>query len=93
MAEKGRAHIIVSGLVQGVFFRVTTRQKAVSLGLRGWVKNLANGQVEAVFEGEKEKVQEMVEWTRKGFDSAQVDDIKVEWEEYTGKFSDFEVRY
>ena len=93
IGEKVRAHIIVSGLVQGVFFRATTRQKALSLGLSGWVKNLTDGKVEAVFEGEKEKVKEMVEWAKKGPDSAQVDGVKVDWEKYTGHFSNFEVKY
>jgi acylphosphatase len=61
-----RAHVMVSGQVQGVFFRDSTRQKAEELGLAGWVKNVPDGQVEALFEGPSERVREMVRWCEEG---------------------------
>lgn len=93
MDEKIRANIFVSGKVQGVWFREKTKQKAETLGVFGWVKNLSDGRVGAVFEGEKEKVEEMVKWARKGPFWAKVNGLKVEWEEYKGEFASFEVRY
>lgn len=93
MNEKIRVHIFVQGMVQGVFFRVKTRQKAKVLGVSGWVKNLPDGGVEAIFEGEKEKVEEMIEWIKKGPLFSRVDDVKVDFEEYKGEFENFEIRY
>lgn len=63
---KKRAHVYVSGRVQGVFFRATTRDEARSRGITGWVKNLPDGRVEAVFEGEEKKVQEMIDFCHEG---------------------------
>jgi len=93
MAEKVRAHIFVSGKVHGVFFRAETQEKAQQLGLTGWVRNLPDGRVEAVFEGDKAKVEEMVKWARKGSPGAIVNDLELEWEEYQGEFKNFEIRY
>lgn len=93
MNEKIRAHIFVQGMVQGVFFRVKTRQKAKVLGVTGWVKNLPDDRVEAVFEGEKEKVEQIIEWIKKGPLFSRVDDVKVDFEEYKGEFENFEIRY
>lgn len=76
-----RAHVVVHGRVQGVFFRAQTRDRARSLGLAGWVRNNANGTVEAVFEGDRERVESMVEWCRRGPAHASVDDVDVAWEE------------
>lgn len=90
---QARAHVYISGWVQGVFFRAYTRDKAIELGLKGWVRNLRDGRVEAVFEGEKEAIDEMLEWCHKGSPSARVEDVKVEWEEFKGEFQSFEVRY
>ncbi len=87
-----RVYVLVSGKVQGVFFRSSAKKRAEELHLTGWVKNLDDGRVEAVFEGEKEKVDKMVEWCRKGPDYADVKDIQVIPEEYTGDFKDFSVR-
>jgi len=88
-----RAHLRISGSVQGVFFRASTRDMATRLGLGGWVKNSPDGNVEAVFEGDEEKAKEAIEWCRKGPSFAQVSDVDVEWEEPTGEFSNFEIRY
>lgn len=91
--KRVRAHIFVSGRVQGIFFRSHTRQKAKELGVFGWVKNLPDGRVEAVFEGEKEKVQDLIEWARKGPPFANVNGVDVEWQEYKGEFDRFEIKY
>jgi len=88
-----RAHVYVSGMVQGVFFRTETQDEASRRGVTGWVRNLRDGKVEAVFEGEKEKVAELVEFCRRGPRGARVTRIDVSWEDYKGEFQDFFVRY
>lgn len=93
MKENIRAHMIVSGRVQGVFFRQNTLNKAKELGVFGWVKSLPDGRLEAVFEGEKKKVEEIVNWAEKGPVSAEVNDIKVKWQEYKGEFQGFKLKY
>ena len=93
MSQKARAHIFVSGRVQGVFFRQNTRKKARELGISGWVKNLPDGRVEAVLEESKEKIEEIIEWARQGSIIARVDEIEVFWEEYKGEFNDFVIKY
>ncbi|KPJ57230.1 acylphosphatase [Parcubacteria bacterium DG_74_2] len=92
MNEKVRVHVLISGLVQGVFFRSHTRIKAKEFGVFGWVRNLADGKVEAVFEGEKESIEKIIEWTKKGPDYARVENVEIKWENYNGEFEDFEVR-
>jgi acylphosphatase len=86
-----RVHVIVSGKVQGVFFRSSIREKAQEFGLAGWVRNLNDGRVEAVFEGEKELVENMVKWVRKGPEYAIVEDVKIVAEEYMGELKGFSV--
>ena len=93
MNEKVRAHLVIFGRVQGVFFRAKTQEKAKELGVFGWVKNLSEGRVEAVFEGERVKVEQMIKWAKKGPPGAIVSDLNVIWEEYRGEFSNFEIRY
>ena len=93
MSKNVRAHIFISGRVQGGFFRENTSKKAQKLGLLGWVKNLDNGKVEAVFEGDKEKVEKLVKWAKRGPMFAKVDNIDIDWQEYTGEFQNFEIRY
>jgi acylphosphatase len=88
-----RAHVFIKGLVQGVFFRSSTRSEAVRLGVTGWVKNLWDGRVEAVFEGDEEKVKQMIEWCHHGPPGAHVTGVEVIWEEPTGEFSDFRIEY
>ena len=87
-----RAHVIVNGRVQGVWFRGSTHDMAVSLGVAGWVRNLPSGDVEAVFEGPRHRVQEAVVWCRHGPPAARVDHCDVIWEQPRGE-STFEVRY
>lgn len=93
MIMEARAHVLVSGMVQGVFFRASTRDMASGLGVKGWVRNTGAGKLEAVFEGEKEHVAKLVEFCAKGPPGAHVDDIDVRWEEYKGEFSGFEIRF
>jgi acylphosphatase len=88
-----RAHVFVSGKVQGVYYRASTRDAAREKGVEGWVRNLDDGRVEAVFEGEKDAVEATVEWCHKGSRRAEVEDVEVEWNEATGDFDGFEVRY
>jgi len=86
-----RAHVYVSGRVQGVFFRWYTREEALRLGVKGWVRNLPDGRVEAVFEGEKEAVEQMIEFCRRGPPAARVEKVEVSWETPTGEFSTFKI--
>lgn len=87
-----RAHIIVSGLVQGVGFRYFIYKKAVELELKGFVRNLYNGDVEILVEGEKDKIQILIEHAKIGPRSAFVKNVKVEWEEDKNEFSDFRIK-
>jgi acylphosphatase len=80
-----RARVRVHGRVQGVFFRAETRNRARSLGLSGWVRNCPDGSLEAVFEGERERVQSMVEWCGRGPSGASVERVDVGWEEAAGE--------
>lgn len=90
---KARARVYISGYVQGVFFRSRTQELAQRLGVGGWARNLCDGRVEAVFEGEREQVEEMVKFCRTGPSGARVTDVKVNWEPHRGEFSGFKVRY
>jgi acylphosphatase len=90
---KVRAHVYVSGRVQGVFFRSETKEKADEYGVKGWVRNLHDGRVEAIFEGEKEKVDKIIEFCRHGPPGAIVKNIEIIWEEWKGEFKDFRIKY
>lgn len=90
---KARAHLLITGRVQGVFYRAFTEEVALSLNLKGWVRNTPGGDVEAVFEGEKDKIEKAIEMCRKGPPAARVQDIKVEWHDFKGEFSTFTIRY
>lgn len=87
-----RAQIIITGRVQGVFFRDYTRENAVMLGLTGWVKNLADGNVEVVVEGEEDKIDMLIELLKKGPPAARVKDVKVIWQKPDNEFDDFSIR-
>jgi acylphosphatase len=89
---KARAHILVSGKVQGVFFRVETRYEANKRNVSGWIRNTFDDRVEAIFEGTKEDVEKLIEFCKNGPPSAQVTKIQVHWQEYTGKFEGFQIR-
>lgn len=87
-----RVRIHVSGRVQGVFYRSNTRRRALGLGLKGWVRNLPDGRVEVVVEGEEDQVDRLMQWCRRGPPSALVTDLDVEPETPTGEFKTFRVR-
>lgn len=92
--EKVRAHVYVTGRVQGVFYRATTMEKAYEIGgLTGWVRNLPDGRVEVMAEGEKKKVETLVAWLWHGPPAAKVIDVKVAWLPPTGEFSDFDITH
>ena len=93
MKNKVRAHVIVSGRVQGVCFRMETQRAAKKIGVSGWVRNLIDGTVEAVFEGDKKQVDQAIEWCRKGPSLSVVSNLETDWESYTGEFGDFNIRY
>ena len=89
-----RVKVCIAGRVQGVGYRYSTIQKAISLGLSGWVRNLTNGDVEAVFQGEPETVDHMIEWCRKGPAFAKVRSVDVTDEDLLpGDRQPFEVRH
>jgi len=90
---KVRAHVLISGRVQGVFFRSETQDEAIRQGLTGWVRNLPDGRVETVFEGEKDMVDRLIEFCRRGPHGARVTKVKVTWGDYTGEFKTFSIRY
>ncbi len=91
MAEKIRTHVFVSGRVQGVFFRSGTRKKARELGLKGWVRNLDDGRVEAVLEGGKEAMERMMEWLKHGPPLARVDTFEKEIKPFRDEFQGFQI--
>jgi len=93
MKDRARAHVIISGRVQGVFFRMETKQAADQQGVFGWVRNLQDGTVEAVFEAERDRVDAIIDWCRQGPPRADVADVVVNWEDYTGEFSGFNINF
>lgn len=90
---KVRAHIIISGRVQGVFFRYTMEQVASKFNVTGWAKNRPDGKVEAALEGNKENVDKVIEWSHHGPSAAVIENVEVSWEEYAGEFKDFSIKY
>ncbi len=93
MSKKVRAHVIITGKVQGVWFRVETQQAARSQGVKGWVRNKMDASVEAVFEGDEAAVQTTLTWCHQGPPHARVDKVAVEWLAYTGEYTEFDVTY
>jgi acylphosphatase len=91
MNDRTRAHVSVSGTVQGVYYRATTRDRARDRGVDGWVRNLEDGRVKAVFEGPREAVEEMVEWCHEGSPAATVEDVEAEYGDPEG-LEGFEIR-
>ena len=88
-----RVHVYISGRVQGVFFRAETQRAAKGFNLTGWVRNLADGRVEALFEGEDKSVDKMLEWCHIGPPAARVENLIVTEEPYTGEFNDFTIKF
>lgn len=93
MAKNTRAHVFIKGKVQGVYFRQNLRIVSKRHKVNGWVRNLKDGRVEAVLEGEEMNISEVIEWCHAGSAEAKVDDVKVEYEPYKGEFSNFTVLY
>ena len=88
-----RVHVIISGKVQGVFFRAETQRAAIGLNLTGWVRTLPNGRVEAVFEGGETNVDKMLAWCQHGPPAARVQEVITNEEPHTGEFRNFNVKY
>ena len=89
---KTRVHLYISGRVQGVFFRDSAQQAAQSAGVTGFVKNLRDGRVEVVAEGEDEAIQKLVQWCHSGPPAASVESVEIQHEPYRGEFFIFETR-
>jgi acylphosphatase len=87
-----RAQVKISGRVQGVWFRQSTREEAMRLGVNGWCRNCPDGTVEALFEGDKDAVTALLAWCRRGPPLARVTDVTVEWQQPAGAFADFTIR-
>ena len=87
-----RKHLWISGRVQGVFFRDTARNQAETLGITGFVRNLSDGRVEVIAEGEMEKVEQLVAWCRQGPETARVDRVDIDDEPFQGEFLNFMIK-
>jgi acylphosphatase len=92
MVGNQKAHVIISGRVQGVFFRAETRRAAERIGVTGWVRNRPDGTVEAVFDGNPQAVKDAIAWCHRGSPMSKVEDVQVTWEESDGAFTDFSIR-
>lgn len=92
-SKKTRAHILVSGTVQGVYFRQNTKEVATKHNVTGWVRNLPDGRVEAILEGNESDVNKVIEWCHVGPPKAKVDNVNVKFDNYTGEFADFVISY
>jgi acylphosphatase len=88
-----RVHVFVSGRVQGVFFRSETKRRAAACGVNGWIRNLTDSRVEAVFEGEEEDVKALVGFCKRGPSGARVTNVDLTWENCTGEFDGFKIKY
>lgn len=93
MSDMVRAHAIITGRVQGVFFRLETQRAASNHDVSGWVRNKPDGTVEAIFEGDETDVKSILAWCHQGPPNARVDNVEVTWQDYAGEFSKFEVTY
>ena len=91
MEPKKRAHVWISGQVQGVFFRYETKRAADAQGVSGWVRNLRDGRVEALFEGNAADVKAMVQWCWKGSPKSSVQEVREQMEPFTGEYSGFDI--
>jgi acylphosphatase len=91
--EKTSVRLLVNGKVQGVYFRLNMQEIAKKNSVFGWVRNLTDGSVEALLEGNKDGVDKVIEWSKKGPDNARVDDLKIDSLQYEGKFVDFVIQH
>ncbi len=90
---KSKVQVIISGRVQGVWFRANTKNKAEQLGITGWVRNTDDGKVEALFEGEDDLIKEMLEWCKHGPTTAKVTDVKVKKNPDQDEYNSFLIKY
>jgi acylphosphatase len=90
--ERARLHLVISGRVQGVGFRFSAYDEAKDLALAGWVRNLMGGEVEIVAEGRQENLQMLAAWAHLGPPSAHVTEVREDWLEFTGEFTEFRIR-
>ena len=93
MEKQVRAHVIISGRVQGVFFRVETQRAAERFGVLGWVRNKPDGTVEAAFEGAQQAVDAVLQWCHEGPNLAVVENVDVSWQDFTGEYKRFDITY
>jgi acylphosphatase len=91
--DRKRVRVWIKGRVQGVAFRAYTRNAALKEGVKGWVRNLPDDRVEAVFEGDGKKVDRMVAWCYKGCPFSRIDHVEIQEEDFRGEFNQFEIRY
>lgn len=90
---QARAHIFISGRVQGVFFRSATKHQAKLHDVKGWVRNLPDSRVEAILEGKKEAIQVVIEFCKHGPQGSAVSNVDLFWEKFTGEFTEFRIKY
>jgi len=90
---KSTVHVVISGRVQGVWFRANTKQKAEQLGMTGWVRNTADGKVEALFEGDEKHIQEMIDWCHRGPPMAQIDNVEITEQSSSNGFDGFSIKH
>lgn len=90
--DQARAELRITGRVQGVFYRATTRDKAQELGLNGWIRNMTDGSVRLVVEGSRDAIEALVDWAEVGPPRAEVDKVVVDWQDTTGEHTAFEIR-
>ena len=93
MEDNVRARLVISGRVQGVFFRLETQRTAQRRDVTGWVRNLADGRVEAVVEGPRAQVNDVIDWCRQGPSAARVDSLDIQWGDFQGEFAGFDITY
>ena len=89
---QSRVHLRIEGMVQGVFFRYSAVEEAIRLRLSGWVRNCPDGSVEAVAEGPKKNIEELIRWCHHGPPGAHVHNVQIQWEGYKGEFANFHIR-
>lgn len=87
-----QAHLVISGRVQGVFYRASCQEVAIMHGLKGWARNLITGEVEVIVQGERDKIEKLIEWCKKGPPGANVSNIKVKWENVSEQYLSFEIK-
>ena len=90
---KSKVHVIISGRVQGVWFRASTKSKAEQFGITGWVRNTSDGNVEAVFEGDEKIIEEILEWCNHGPPLAKVDNVEIKKQPSSNDFDQFFIKY